>query len=966
MATLLNTLLLEDNSDDAELILDQLRVAGFEPEWQRVETKTDYLEHLSPNLDLILADYGLPNFDGLSALQLLKASGLDIPFILVSGSIGEERAVAAMRDGASDYLLKDRLARLGQAVVHALEQKHLRVEKQRADEQLAASETRFRALIEHNADAIVLLDPTGTIVYVSPASERILGAPLDELVGRNGFSGMHPEDLARSQEFFQLVLQNPGVSYPLTVRYASADGIYHWIEATITNLVEEPSVNAIVANFRDVTLRKKAEQAEREQRTLAEALRDTAAALNSTLDFKAVLELIQMNARRVVPHDASTIMLLEGDEAHVVASRGFFAEGTEKIMSLRFAVAQTENLREIMWTGKPYIIPDVRTYPGWVKTAVAEQQRSSLCAPIRHKGKTIGFINLDGYLPDAFTSDDADHLLAFADQAAIALENARLFQETGLRLKQLEAINEVSSTLRQVQRLDEMLPLFLREVLSLVHASIGSIWLYDPVLDQVNRVAAQEWYAEMPLSVKRGEGMLGMAVESGQAQIARQLRTDPRTNPELRSMIPFHHGGAILPIRTAEQIVGVLFVVVELPRELTAAELSLLATLTEIAGNTIHRMRLFQETEKQVDRLASLRVIDQAISSSFDLSITLHVLLDQLTTRLGLDAASILLLNERTHTLEPGASRGFRSHGAQALPVRLGDGLSGHVALERKPLNLPQLAASADEYGCRTLVRDEGFAAYYGIPLVNKGAVIGVLELFQRTTREERPEWVDFVEAIAGQAAIAIDNASLFENLQRSNFQLVVAYDDTIEGWSRALDLRDKETEGHTQRVTELTMRLARAAGIGEEELVHVRRGSLLHDIGKMGVPDNILLKPGALTDQEWVIMRNHPRLAYEMLYPIVYLRPALDIPYCHHEKLDGTGYPRGLKGNEIPLAARVFAIVDVWDALRSDRPYRPAWSAEKTREHLRALAGTHLDPYLLELFLEMDEVKASGGVERE
>jgi len=213
---------------------------------------------------------------------------------------------------------------------------------------------------------------------------------------------------------------------------------------------------------------------------------------------------------------------------------------------------------------------------------------------------------------------------------------------------------------------------------------------------------------------------------------------------------------------------------------------------------------------------------------------------------------------------------------------------------------------------------------------------------------------MDLLYSLAGQASIAIDNNRLFHRLLRSNQDLMLAYDTTIEGWSHALDLRDKETEGHTQRVTELTMRLAQAAGIAEAELVHVRRGALLHDIGKMGVPDHILLKPGKLTDEEWVAMRKHPVFAYELLSPIAYLKPALDIPYCHHEKWDGSGYPRGLKGEQIPLAARLFAIVDVWDALRSDRPYRQSWSKEKVIEHIKSLSGTHFDPKAVELFLDM------------
>jgi putative two-component system response regulator len=166
-------------------------------------------------------------------------------------------------------------------------------------------------------------------------------------------------------------------------------------------------------------------------------------------------------------------------------------------------------------------------------------------------------------------------------------------------------------------------------------------------------------------------------------------------------------------------------------------------------------------------------------------------------------------------------------------------------------------------------------------------------------------------------------------NLEAANARLLDAYEATIEGWSRAMDLRDRETEGHSQRVADLTVQLATAFGVGSEELIYIRYGALLHDMGKIGIPDSILHKPAKLTDEEWVIMRKHPQLAYEMLGAIEYLRPSLDIPHCHHEKWDGTGYPRGLKGEDIPIAARLFAIVDVWDALTSDRPYRPAWTEE-------------------------------------
>lgn len=242
-------------------------------------------------------------------------------------------------------------------------------------------------------------------------------------------------------------------------------------------------------------------------------------------------------------------------------------------------------------------------------------------------------------------------------------------------------------------------------------------------------------------------------------------------------------------------------------------------------------------------------------------------------------------------------------------------------------------------------------------PLKIKEKLIGVLYVDNRARSGIfQAQDQNLITAFADQAAVAIDNAQLFEDLQRKNRELEQAYQATLEGWVSALDMRDKETEGHTQRVTVLTQRLARFMGVGDEQLIHITRGALLHDIGKMAIPDSILLKPGALTEEERELVKQHPRFAYDMLRRIEFLLPAIDIPYCHHEKWDGTGYPRGLKGEEIPFAARIFPVVDVWDALTSDRPYRKGLPIEEVKERIRAEAGKHFDPRVVDAFLAMGD----------
>jgi HD-GYP domain-containing protein (c-di-GMP phosphodiesterase class II) len=217
-----------------------------------------------------------------------------------------------------------------------------------------------------------------------------------------------------------------------------------------------------------------------------------------------------------------------------------------------------------------------------------------------------------------------------------------------------------------------------------------------------------------------------------------------------------------------------------------------------------------------------------------------------------------------------------------------------------------------------------------------------------------------FLEMLAAQTAIALHNALLFSEAQQASANLLLAYETTLEGWAKALEMRDAETHGHTRRVLDLTLRLAQALSVPAEELTHIRRGVLLHDIGKLAIPDEILRKPGPLTPQEWEIMRRHPQLAAEMLSEIEFLKPALAIPLYHHEKWDGTGYPFGLKGEQIPLPARIFAVVDVWDALTNDRPYHQALSQEEALAYIRSQAGTHFDPRIVEVFLTLIEAEGS------
>jgi len=414
---------------------------------------------------------------------------------------------------------------------------------------------------------------------------------------------------------------------------------------------------------------------------------------------------------------------------------------------------------------------------------------------------------------------------------------------------------------------------------------------------------------------------------------------------------------AFFPLHSHEETSGALMVAASEPGFFSAERTGFFQSYAHQAAIALESACLFTEKTTRLERLKALRIIDGAIASSFDLKSVLRVVLDQVVAQLEVDCADVLLLDRTNELLQFVQGRGFRHCEIEASLIPLSEELPGRAARERT-LVVQSVADLQPTSDFARMVAREGFQTYIAAPLVAKEEVQGVLEVFHRSPLDPEAEWLDFFQTMAGQAAIAIENAVLSSHLESTNEALTHAYDRTLEGWSHALELRDIETHGHTQRVSEATVLLARVVGMSEDELIIVRRGALLHDIGKLAIPDRILLKAGPLDDDEWDIMSLHPLYAYELLAPIPFLRPALDIPFSHHEWWDGTGYPRGLRGEEIPLAARVFAVIDVVDALCSNRPYCEAWPRGQVLDYVRTQAGRQFDPQVVDLFLEhLDEI---------
>jgi len=363
-------------------------------------------------------------------------------------------------------------------------------------------------------------------------------------------------------------------------------------------------------------------------------------------------------------------------------------------------------------------------------------------------------------------------------------------------------------------------------------------------------------------------------------------------------------------------------------------------------------------------QLGALMGIGRVINSSRGLQGVLEEVMDTLIALMRAERGFLMLRDPNDGKLKPEISRGIDHLNLDEEIIKVSQTIVRKVSSTGESV-LTTNAQADPRFENQMSVAAYQLRSILCAPLKLKNELIGVIYVDNRAHAGIfRESDLELINAFADQAAVAIDNARLFEDLKTTNFQLEaanleleIAYEATLNGWVRALDLRDKETEGHTRRVTTLTEKLARSMGVDGDALVHLTRGALLHDIGKMAIPDGILLKPGQLTDDERKLIQKHPVYAYEMLSPIEFLRPAIDIPYCHHEKWDGTGYPRGLSGEDIPFSARIFPVIDVWDALISDRPYRKGLPHDEVRQYIQADSGKHFDPRVVDAFFELGDL---------
>lgn len=524
--------------------------------------------------------------------------------------------------------------------------------------------------------------------------------------------------------------------------------------------------------------------------------------------------------------------------------------------------------------------------------------------------------------------------------------------------RRMELLHHIDQSILMAQEPEEIARATLEEIGKLFPIFYSSIFLVDSLTQNIHLLAEGGEHPERNCPFTRELDLIDRLLSEDVNHIP-DVCQSPLTSG-LCETCSFSGGHSLLSFRLkyGDQRVGALHLCSSALNAFDPEHLEIGREIADQLAIAIRQTELFDQTRQSLEREKNLNRVTHSISSSFDLESTIPVFLRLTTELLGVDGASLTLLSEDESQLifpeiytYPAAIGRTR--------VQPGQGLAWKVVTTR-------LSIVVEDYARFPNALPEwvkaGVRAIAAVPVMAGNRVLGSLGVFRFSlTPTFTQRDVELVQAIAQQAGMAIHNSQMYNTVQATAEELSTAYNATIQGWSRALELRDKETQGHSERVIELSVKLASQMGMTREAMPHFLRGVFLHDIGKMGIPDSILLKPGPLTPDEWVIMRQHPEYARRLLSDIPYLRPALDVPYSHHEKWDGSGYPRGLKGEEIPLGARIFAVVDVWDALTSDRPYRPAWSEKATKDYLLENAGKHFDPQVVNVFLQLIHDESSN-----
>lgn len=947
-------LVVEDDEGICGLIQKTLHRAGYTAEG--VRTGAVALKKIKENPgQVLLLDQQLPDMTGIQIITTLQEMGLSLPFIVMTGQGDERVAVKMMKLGAADYLVKgpDFLDLLPGALKRLFQELDTKKRLQEAEEAVYLAELRLRELYELSIalSRVRTLEETLSLSLETAllVTEMDCGGIYLLLEESNNLSlavhqGFSPSFIAQSTVYppdspqFRLVMSGKPRYSNYQQLAIPLDPVRLEERLQAIGIVPILSEGAVIASFNMAS--HTLEEVPPADRITLESIAVQIGSFIARVKAEETLREQEHKYRAAFDgiHDAITI----------VSDGGVFIDCNTRALEL-FGLESKEDFQKVRPADfSPLYQPNGRKsqeiFRQFIVKAVEEQK--PVLFEWQHQRK-----NGEPFLAEVIlTAYPIREEMVIQSTIRDITQRKKTEADIKARNRELTSLYTLSTHMRSARNSAELLPIVLDEIFQLIQVDTGMVTLLSPDEKEFTVSAAQgDWEAKLSSVFKVDERIYKAVIETGKPYVVSDLYSELSRWCFDESIGP----AVFLPLQSEEKLLGILVVArcrSSQSPSFSFSEIHLLTAIGEMAGNALRRQRLHESSMEQMEQLQALRRIDMAITSNLDLQSTLEITLYQVIKILNVDAAAIVRLFP-DRSLKYTAWKGLYCN-PRGINLHLDDSRLRRVLAQKEPTRVPEIRKRGLHPYWRQFMEKEGIVGYCSIPLMARDQLQGILEVYHRRPLYRSSDWLKLLETLGGQVAIAMDNDHLFTSLEYANIELTLAYDATIEGWAYALDLRDEETEGHSQRVAKKTILLAMDMDFPEDQLTHLRRAALLHDIGKMGIPDAILLKPGKLTPKEWKIMRRHPQYAWEMLHSIEYLRPSLHVPYCHHEKWDGGGYPQGLKGESIPLEARIFAVVDVYDALTSDRSYRAAWTHEQALELISREKGKHFDPQVADLFL--------------
>lgn len=691
-------------------------------------------------------------------------------------------------------------------------------------------------------------------------------------------------------------------------------------------------------------------------------LYDAVLTLNRTLEAPAMIQHLLSIVRRTIHADHVDFFRYEASTRtlHLESATGYSNEFLATLHDYVFREGEARGLVGLVAAERiplylPKVLEDARYIP------LDPDIRSALWVPVEHTDQLYGVLVVTSQRENAFSESDQRLAVLFANQVAVALERALLFRAEQYRRAEMSALYDLARQLADTNNVVRVCDLVTHHAVTMLPIVFARLALLEshtlvmcaqhtqgafsaPAINHTGIPLANLPFCRtileqpQPRSLRADDSRLGAAERAW-------LGLD--TVPMLYS----------IPLYAEGQPIGLMLLGMPHPSEqqtFTPEHLQHAHSLANQAASAIRRAKWREQTEQRLRQVQALHTIDMTINASLDINTTLQILLPTLMAQLQADAIALLRFDPSTHALTYMAGRGFRSRVIEQTVLGPGKEYAGRAVLERKTHSQPNLPAHLTDLQRRFLVVDEKFVSYVCTPLVAKGQIKGVLEFFFRTPFTPTPEWSQLLEAFSAQAALALDNAELFRNLQRTHTELSLSYDALIEGWAHTIEAHEQVSPGHNRRVADWAFQVARALGIPAPQLQQIHYGALLHNLEYALPPDTP--SHGCAEHPESATIREKLQKVYELLSSRPMLRPLLDIPYSYHENWDGSGYPRGLGGEQIPLGARIVAVVDAWEHCTSQsHPVTPQ-TRQSASDYLRTHSGTRFDPHIVRVFLQLLE----------